>query len=476
MAPPVENLTTATSSTTQATESRSLISGLKPPSKLCLSTNIQEAWKLFKQRWISYAVLSCLSSMPTAVQVALFLHCLDDDALRIYNGFTFDTEENNRTVDEIVTKFEAFAVGEVNITYERFLFNNRAQKDKEPFVQFLSDTRRLIKTCDYCANCVDSVLKDILVLGIYNKETQRDLLKARDLTLKSCIDICNAADNADKHRNTYSSVTLPSDSSSTASASASAPQETVVNSFKGQHAKKTSYLPRRHYQNDSTSSYAPPPVAVCKYCARAHVMMKKECPAYGRQCKTCGQLNHSHLVCEGFQKRVSNVVDDDCYSDSEWVNAFDTHKLSRCKLILRNHSVPFLIDTGSTVNVLPAKYCNTAKLTLSPSRVRLLNNSTVATIGTSLEEVFNPKTRVYSQILFTIVDNSTITPIIGIKTAEKMRFVVIERDNFIPFHESQVTTKNNLISKIPKAITPRVRTQPSQRHKSNSRIPVIIQQ
>ena len=183
-----------------ASQSRSVISGLKPPSKLSLVSNIQESWKLFKQRWISYAVLSCLSSMPVAVQVALFLHCLDDDALRIYNGFTFDSKEQYRTVDEIVTKFEAFAVGEVKIAYERFLFNNRAQKDNEPFAQFLSDTRRLIKTCDYCANCVDTVLRDRLVLGIANKDTQRDLLKARDLTLNTRIDICKAADNAYKHQ------------------------------------------------------------------------------------------------------------------------------------------------------------------------------------------------------------------------------------------------------------------------------------
>ena len=160
MAPPVENLTTATSSTTQATESRSLISGLKPPSKLCLSTNIQEAWKLFKQRWISYAVLSCLSAMPGPVQIALFLHCLDDGALRIYNGFTFASTEEERTIDDIISKFEAYAVGEVNITYERFLFKKRAQAENEPFAQFLGDARRLIKTCNFYPTCMDSVLKD----------------------------------------------------------------------------------------------------------------------------------------------------------------------------------------------------------------------------------------------------------------------------------------------------------------------------
>ena len=145
------------------------------------------SWKLFKQRWISYAVLSCPSAIPGPVQIALFLHCLDDGTLRINNGFTFTSTEEERTVDDIISKFEASAVGEVNITYERFLFNKRAQAENELSAQFLGDARRLIKTCNCCLNCVDSVLKDRIVLGVYNKETQRDLFKAIDLTLKSCI-------------------------------------------------------------------------------------------------------------------------------------------------------------------------------------------------------------------------------------------------------------------------------------------------
>ncbi|GFO45287.1 polyprotein [Plakobranchus ocellatus] len=121
------------------------IAGLKPPSRLTLGTNIEESWKLFKQRWDTYAVLSQVSSLQREVQVVLFLHCLDDDALKAYNGFSFRSPESDRTVSDIIAKFESFARGEVNETYERFVFNSRAQKNTETFEGFDSDLRRLVK-------------------------------------------------------------------------------------------------------------------------------------------------------------------------------------------------------------------------------------------------------------------------------------------------------------------------------------------
>ena len=94
-----------------------LVPDIKPPQLFDLGTNILENWKIFKQRWHIYAILSQLESQPAKVQVALFLHTLADDALRVYNGFQFDNDDSERTVNDIIEKFENFAVGEVSETY-----------------------------------------------------------------------------------------------------------------------------------------------------------------------------------------------------------------------------------------------------------------------------------------------------------------------------------------------------------------------
>ena len=58
---------------------------------------------------------------------------MGDEGLRIFNGFTFNTAAIERTTAEIVAKFDTFAVGEVNETYERFVFNQQVQKGDESF-------------------------------------------------------------------------------------------------------------------------------------------------------------------------------------------------------------------------------------------------------------------------------------------------------------------------------------------------------
>ncbi|ELT92015.1 hypothetical protein CAPTEDRAFT_209339 [Capitella teleta] len=62
-------------------------SGIKPPNALNVHGNVREAWKLFKQKWTNYTILTQLERQPREYQCAMLLHALGDDALMIYNGF-----------------------------------------------------------------------------------------------------------------------------------------------------------------------------------------------------------------------------------------------------------------------------------------------------------------------------------------------------------------------------------------------------
>ena len=81
---------------------------IRPPKPLNMDSTVQENWKLFKQKWQNYAILTKLQEKPREYQTALFLHTLGREALKVYNGFKFETAETNRTVDEIIKKFDAF--------------------------------------------------------------------------------------------------------------------------------------------------------------------------------------------------------------------------------------------------------------------------------------------------------------------------------------------------------------------------------
>ena len=73
---------------------------------LCIEFNPCENWKLFKQKWQNYSVITHLERQDTNYQVALLLHTLGDEALKVYNGFHFHGDERHRTVDEIIAKFD----------------------------------------------------------------------------------------------------------------------------------------------------------------------------------------------------------------------------------------------------------------------------------------------------------------------------------------------------------------------------------
>ena len=103
---------------------------IKPPSPLTFGLNVSENWKLFKQWWQTYSFTAELEKQSNQYQVAMLVHCLSDEALKVYNGFHFDGEENAQTFEAIIKKFKEFAVGNVNMTYEYFNFTKGVKKRK----------------------------------------------------------------------------------------------------------------------------------------------------------------------------------------------------------------------------------------------------------------------------------------------------------------------------------------------------------
>ena len=53
-----------------------------------------------------------------------------------YIYITFDTDDDSRSVDDILAKFDRFAFREINECYEMFVFHNQNQQQNEPFEQF----------------------------------------------------------------------------------------------------------------------------------------------------------------------------------------------------------------------------------------------------------------------------------------------------------------------------------------------------
>ena len=110
-----------------ALQAAPLIQGIMPQKPLDTTTNIAENCKQLKQIWENYAIITNLTAQTKQYRVTLCLHCLGPDAMKIYNGMQFASETDCRTLSKIVKKFDKFTIGEVNETYERYIFNGRNQ-------------------------------------------------------------------------------------------------------------------------------------------------------------------------------------------------------------------------------------------------------------------------------------------------------------------------------------------------------------
>lgn len=384
------------------------VHGIKPPSPLAFGSNVSENWKLFKQRWQTYTLIAELDKQTNPYQVAMLLHCLSDEALKVYNGFHFAGAEDARTVEDIMQKFEEFAVGQVNVTYERFVFYQRCQEEEESFERFYSAIRGLSKTCSFCGvGCTDSMIRDRLVLGIRDSNTRTELLKVRDLTLEKCVDVCRAAENA-----TSQNKLLHPD---------------------------TDTVHRVGLRRDMEQRRE---VKECKFCGTRHRFRKEECPAYGKTCLKCNGKNHFQRKCTAVGATASATTDsrdrrprvhqvtvgDSSSDDAEWLNTVGSGERDlKCCMFVGGKEVTFQIDTGSSVNMLPARLATNIEPTNKV--LKMWNHTQLSSLGKSTQKVWNPKNRKEYMLEF-LVFKENFTPLLGLKASEQMNLINVCTQNF----------------------------------------------
>ena len=102
-----------------------------PPQYLDLRTTgeIAKIWKLWKEKYNNYFVISRLDRESPKYQLAMFKHVISDDGLKVIKSFTYSEGENANDWCVVMGKMEEHCIGEVNKIYERYCFNKR---DKLP--------------------------------------------------------------------------------------------------------------------------------------------------------------------------------------------------------------------------------------------------------------------------------------------------------------------------------------------------------
>ena len=325
---------------------------LQPPGPLILQGNLSENWRKWKQRFELYSAASGLKDKDEGVQSATLLHVVGEEALEIYNTFSWDEEGDAKKVSKIMEKFEAYCNPRKNVTWERHVFNTRNQQVGETIDRCVTDLKTKVRSCEFGV-LTDSLIKDRIVCGILDDRTRSRLLREPDLSLQKALDICRA------NEATTTQMKLL-----TATSGASfAPDTTEVCTVE-KHKAKTQTDKRKHH---------------CGRCGKWH-SRQQTCPATGAECHKCGRKNHFAKVCRSNSRKQQihsidqeNAEEDDDMFIASVQHDSAGHKDWQVSVKLNDQKISFKIDTGAQCNVLSKRtYNRISKRPLQKSKARLV--------------------------------------------------------------------------------------------------------
>ncbi|XP_077508739.1 uncharacterized protein LOC144120195, partial [Amblyomma americanum] len=345
---------------------RSAMDLLKPPEPLQLSGNLSQNWKRFKQKLELFIKATTPKDDPRsgAAKAALLLSVAGDEALDVFNTFTFGEQEDKEDYDTLVRKFEAYCAEVSNEVHERYVFRSRKQEDGEPFERFIRDLKKQAAQCNF-EGLHDSMIRDQIVFGTNNSKLREKMLREKGLTLLKAEEMCRVAESVAQRNQVWARPGASIDSVSRSRASC--------------HR----CVDRQETSAVNGSSYR------CKKCNRRHE--PRQCPAYGKRCNTCRKLHHFAICCParalvnevGAQFNdefdVLDVCIDSCITGDWTVEA----KVGGRKAL-------FKVDTGAQASLLPFsiyRKLKTAELNPTSSVLRAYNGGIITNFGTTVQKI-----------------------------------------------------------------------------------------
>ncbi|CAB3985329.1 Hypothetical predicted protein [Paramuricea clavata] len=316
---------------------------MKPMGPLKMDGNVAENWRKWRQRWNLYAKASGAERKDEEIQCAIFLHTIGEEALEIYDTFTF-TETEQDKIEPLIQKFESYCTPRKNTTYERYIFNTCVQNGRK-LDAFILDLRNKAKTCEF-ESLQDSLIKDRIVCGIDSNSIRERLLRDNDLTLEKAISIVRAAETSKTQVQKLNNPSLE--------------VESIHKNF-----ERTSH---RKYQREETKpSRNVGKTQSCSRCGSNHA--PKQCPAFGQTCHKCHGNNHFAKMCRSknlntqmsetrvHEVRKEKTTDNSSTEEDELFIAEIATTTAKIVLItnlkVNGKNVNFKIDTGAQCNVLP---------------------------------------------------------------------------------------------------------------------------
>lgn len=350
------------------------------------------SWERFIDQWNNYEIAMELQNQSSERRAAIFLTCVGGEAMDKFRKFDL-SDADRKKIDKVITAFSTYCIGEVNESCERYHFYKRSQESDERFDDFVGDLRRLARTCAF-GQITDSMIRDRIMMGIYDDSTRQKLLQVNKLTLKKAIDICRTCEMAGRKMKEIASSDGEAIQSATAKVKDRTPRQ------HRHHDSKSGSKARVQQQDKSVGgAHSGSSIRKCRYCGHHHE--KKACPAFGKTCKACGKRNHFESVCRSTVRGDVHQLDDESDDEYEALTLIDDVTVGRYELLstsgdkrkrwytealsIDGRTVNFLIDCGATVNLIPyaliSELGRIAEIRPASTKIRMFDRSELKIAG-----------------------------------------------------------------------------------------------
>lgn len=165
----------------------------KPPEfQLIPEENRANQWAKWKELFNIFASAdssTTIASEPT--KVAIFLNIggplVIDIFNRIQSKITGTAENGSVALYDVLRAFDNYfdIYKSATETRHRFLTTVQAGRDIDTFTLELE---KRAEQCQFCATCRDSIIKDVLIIGLDSETIRRELLKQPELTLARALE------------------------------------------------------------------------------------------------------------------------------------------------------------------------------------------------------------------------------------------------------------------------------------------------
>ncbi|XP_068239977.1 uncharacterized protein [Palaemon carinicauda] len=241
-----------------------------PAPHLSSSVSLKE-FGSWRHKYEGHAVLTRMSSLSLAEQRSALISVLDDDWTRTLRyGLSLGDGADLKT---ILDAMELHLRNQRNVIVDRRDFHTRVQELHETFDDFLCGIKVIASFCDFCETCMDSRLRDRIVVGTRDEEALKRMLEEKKLTLQMAIDICRASENANASR-------------------------AVIRGSEKYHVSRVS-----QYKQGQKAAHLK---EQCFRCGGERHLDKMACKALNRDCKQCGKKGHFAVVCRSKGQPLSS--------------------------------------------------------------------------------------------------------------------------------------------------------------------------